>query len=195
MRPIFTIHAGEYLVGKHIEEYGQKSKDSKELRVWIPSKDTGIDLLVTHREHSKFRPIGLQVKFSKHYDPTVAKSALDKIMIAGGWVKLLHDKIENSKADYWIFVIISSIRGTKPEFIVIPPDKLLEKLVATHTKNESYHFYPQILENKKAIDGRNLTPSEKNEIVNGNIPIARDLSCYLNNWEMLDHLNSAKNKF
>ncbi len=40
MKPLFTIHAGEYLVGERIE------KNFKEWNVWIPSKDTGIDLLV-----------------------------------------------------------------------------------------------------------------------------------------------------
>jgi hypothetical protein len=36
MKPIFTIHAGEYLVGSYIEEH------YKYFNVWIPSKDTGI---------------------------------------------------------------------------------------------------------------------------------------------------------
>ena len=44
MRPIFTVHAGEFLVGEHIE------KKFPELNVWIPSKDTGVDLLVTNKK-------------------------------------------------------------------------------------------------------------------------------------------------
>jgi len=40
MRPMFTIHAGEYLVGLHLQQ-------RLGLNVWIPAKDTGIDLLVT----------------------------------------------------------------------------------------------------------------------------------------------------
>ena len=43
MKTLFTIHAGEYLVGSEIE------KLFKNYRVWIPSKDTGIDLLVTDK--------------------------------------------------------------------------------------------------------------------------------------------------
>jgi len=42
MRPIFTIYAGEYLVGSYIE------KAYKNLRVWLPSRDVGVDLLVTN---------------------------------------------------------------------------------------------------------------------------------------------------
>ena len=41
MKPIFTIHAGEYLVGTYIE------KNFKKYNVWFPSKDRGIDLLVS----------------------------------------------------------------------------------------------------------------------------------------------------
>ena len=33
MRPLFTIHAGEFVVGEHIEQQFPKF-------VWIPSKDT-----------------------------------------------------------------------------------------------------------------------------------------------------------
>jgi len=57
MKPIFSLHAGEYLVGTHIEE------NCKNLHVWLPSKDTGIDLLVTDQTNSK--TVSLQVKFSK----------------------------------------------------------------------------------------------------------------------------------
>lgn len=45
MRPLFTIHAGEYVVGEFIEN------NLGDLNVWIPAKDTGIDLLVTNKEN------------------------------------------------------------------------------------------------------------------------------------------------
>jgi hypothetical protein len=45
MRPIFTIHAGEFLVGQDLEAMGKK--------VWIPSKDDGVDLLVTDKANTK----------------------------------------------------------------------------------------------------------------------------------------------
>jgi hypothetical protein len=35
MKPIFTIHAGEYLVGSHIES------KFKKLNVWLPTKARG----------------------------------------------------------------------------------------------------------------------------------------------------------
>ena len=55
MKPIFTIHAGEYLVASYIEQ------KFKRFNVWIPSKDTGIDLLITDSNNKK--TVSLQVKF------------------------------------------------------------------------------------------------------------------------------------
>jgi hypothetical protein len=37
MKTLFTIHAGEYLVGSHIEQHFRR------VNVWIPSRDTGVD--------------------------------------------------------------------------------------------------------------------------------------------------------
>ena len=70
MRPIFTVHAGEYLVGDYIE------KKFKGCRVWIPSKDTGIDLLVTDPRGNN--GVSLQVKFSKDY-------IIPEVKAAGWW--------------------------------------------------------------------------------------------------------------
>lgn len=61
MRPIFTIHAGEFLAADYIER--NYAKDG--LRVWVPSKDDGIDLLVT--SNGCRHAVSLQVKFSKNF--------------------------------------------------------------------------------------------------------------------------------
>src|SRR5713101_6816222 len=45
MKPLFTIHGGEYLVGSYIEQH------FKRVNVWIPSRDKGADLLVTDRHN------------------------------------------------------------------------------------------------------------------------------------------------
>jgi hypothetical protein len=59
MRSLFTVHAGEFLVGSEIESH------IRHAAVWVPSKDTGIDLLVTSRR--TYQPVSLQVKFSRDY--------------------------------------------------------------------------------------------------------------------------------
>lgn len=45
MKPLFTIHEGEFLVGEYIS---RKLKDLHE--VWVPVKDKGVDLLITHKQ-------------------------------------------------------------------------------------------------------------------------------------------------
>ena len=37
MKTLFTIHAGEYLVGDYIQDFYPR------WNVWVPSKDTGIE--------------------------------------------------------------------------------------------------------------------------------------------------------
>src|ERR1700738_2367050 len=59
MKPMFSVHAGEYLTGSHIE------KQFRRVNLWVPAKDTGIDLLVSDRANRQ--TVSLQVKFSKDF--------------------------------------------------------------------------------------------------------------------------------
>lgn len=59
MKSLFTIQAGEYLVGSYIES------NFKNINVWMPSKDTGINLLLTNSNNSK--TVSLQINFSKYF--------------------------------------------------------------------------------------------------------------------------------
>jgi hypothetical protein len=44
---MFTLHAGEFLVGQYIEG------NFKDKSVWMPTKDVGVDLLVTNAANTK----------------------------------------------------------------------------------------------------------------------------------------------
>ena len=94
MQPLFTIHAGEYLVGTFIEE------NFKNYNLWLPSKDTGIDLLVTDKKNKK--AVSLQVKFSKDYSPTHLTHEEEKKSTAWGWWTVSRDKLKKSQADFWV---------------------------------------------------------------------------------------------
>lgn len=187
MRPIFTIHAGEYLVGQHIE---QKFRD---LLVWIPSKDTGIDFLITNRNKPSVLSVSLQVKMSKDHKAVLAKSDFEKSVVAGGWVTLSHKKLFDSTADYWVFILVSYERKFYPQFIVIPPNDLLNRLVRIHGESDSYRLYPNVITKNRALDSRDLSSADKERFVRGEIEIGdRDLSSYLNNWEMLEKLQARR---
>jgi len=182
MRPLFTIHAGEFLVGEHLE------KHFKNLNVWIPSKDTGVDLLVTNKNNSN--PIALQVKLSRDYSTTENKDEISKIQVVGGWLILDHNKIRYSLADFWIFVLVSHLKGVQPQYIVMRPNELLNILVATHGVRAKYHFYPWILTNGRALDGRGLSRNDKKLLLKNELIFeSRDLTPYLSNWTMFSQLS------
>src|ERR1700674_3601414 len=111
MRPLFTIHAGEFIVGEFIEQ------NFPTLNVWIPSKDTGIDLLVTDEKNTSL--VSLQVKLSRDYKAPEAADEFDRNLVAAGWLTLSHEKIAKSTANYWVFVLVSHERKMVPQFIVI----------------------------------------------------------------------------
>lgn len=186
MRPIFTIHAGEYLVADYIER-----TRGKQLNVWVPSKDTGIDLLVTNKANSS--TASLQVKLSKDYKPELASNDYEKEIVATGWLTLDHQKIAQSTADLWVIILVSHERKIPPQHIVISPKELLERLVAVHGKSKKYHFYPRIKKTKEgqmlAFEGRGLQKTEQQAIVQGTLKLgARDLTPFLENWKALDKL-------
>ena len=116
MKPIFTIHAGEYLVASEIEE------KFPGLRVWVPSKDTGVDLLVTSADHKK--AVSLQVKFSKDFLGRNVRNVISRGVKSGGWSSFKRDKIETSPADYWVLVLYQ-FQNRSYDFVVIKPSRLL----------------------------------------------------------------------
>ena len=119
MKPLFTVHAGEYLVGSHIEACYPK------WNVWFPSKDTGIDLLVTNARNTK--SVSLQVKYSKDFNPTNCPNLIQHKLSAVGWWTHKESKIKNSRADFWVFVLPSFIER-ETNFVIVAPGELLRRL-------------------------------------------------------------------
>src|SRR4051812_16365639 len=105
MKPLFTIHAGEFLVDHEIESRFRR------VNVWIPAKDTGVDLLVSNRDNTK--TVSLQVKFSRDYLVThIKNSALKRGLRACGWWTPTRQQIKKSRAQYWVFVLIGFANRT-----------------------------------------------------------------------------------
>ena len=181
MRPLFTVHAGEFLVGEFIE------KSFPTLNVWIPSKDTGVDLLVTNKKNSS--SVSLQVKLSRDYKAPEAGSDFDRNLLAAGWLTLGRDKIANSTADYWVIVLVSHERKMAPQFIVIPPSELLNRLVSIHGKPKNYQVYPWVTKSKVALEGRALPKDAKKKLAAGSLELGhRDLSTFLDDWSALRNI-------
>lgn len=186
MQPMFTIHAGEYLVGSYIEQ-NLTDQNGKKLNIWVPSKDIGIDLLVT--DQTNRHTTSIQVKFPKDFLPTDAdKREYQNDLKACGWWKLNRKQIRNSKADYWILVI-PSFRRKEPQYVILTHTQLVEKLDATHPKGESVNFYLWIGDGKDSRywETRNLKKTEKDELVfhDKKVSNGRDYGEFLNNWNSL----------
>jgi hypothetical protein len=123
MRPLFTLHAGEYLVGLHVQK-------SLRLNAWIPAKDTGIDLLVT--DSSNLRAVSLQVKYGKDFLPEM-KAELRRSLRCLSWFTLNRTKLAKSQAQFWVFVL-RGFESDDSDFVVIPTVDLRQRMRKLHNK-------------------------------------------------------------
>jgi hypothetical protein len=184
MKSIFTIHVGEYLVGSHIEQE-LRFPNGHKVNVWIPSKDTGIDLLVTDRNN--INTTSLQVKFSKDFLTTNGRFEYQNKLISCGWWTLNRDKIRNSRADYWIFALPAFNATTNMQYIILTPQQLLERLDLIHPNAKSLQTYIWVSSDGKCWETRGLRKQETDKIVLQDHSIAdeRDFTEFLNNWDVL----------
>ena len=184
MKPIFTIHAGEYLLGSFIEG------KFKNLNVWVPTKDTGIDLLVSDAANKT--TISYQVKFSKDFLVTHMSDIFQSGLEACGWWTLNREKIRKSKADFWVFVLQAFNRRTQ-HYIVIKPDDLLERLTSIHGSPKTLQTYFWVTRRNKCWETRGLKKSDQVLVANDAFKDGvRDFSPYLNRWTELERLNRKK---
>lgn len=126
MRSIFTVHAGEFIVGEHLE------RTYNGLNVWVPAKDIGIDLLVTNANNSK--GASFQVKFSRDFLTTAMGPEFQTPMRVCGWFTLSPTKLQNSPARFWVFVLIGS-KARSRDYVIIEPTELFNRLKAIHPKD------------------------------------------------------------
>jgi hypothetical protein len=178
MKPIFTIHAGEYLVGSFIEE------NYKNLNLWIPSKDTGIDLLITDQKNN-FN-VSLQVKFSKDFLITHGTKEQQRNFESWGWWTLNREKITNSPADFWVMVM-HTFNDKNRHFMIIEPKELLRRMNALHPKSKSLQTYLWVTSSKKCWETRGLS-KENLALVAKDLffNTDRDFTKYLNNWKPIE---------
>ena len=176
MKPLFTVHAGEYLVGSYIETNYPK------WNVWVPSKDTGVDLLVTNPINTK--AVSLQVKFSKDFSPTHRPALLQKKLMAAGWWTHQEEKIKNSRADFWVFVL-PSFTERQTSFIVIPPAELLRRLRRIHPKAEKrIHSYLWVTTTGHCWEARDLANADQDfDRFTGK---DRDFTSFLDEWNSIE---------
>ena len=182
MRPIFTVHAGEFLVGTQIE---QKFKGTK--HVWVPTKDTGVDLLVTNSKNQN--SLSLQVKFSKDFLPIMnLPLPVQKELRACSWFSLDRKKIEHSLADLWVFVLLGFAKRSY-DYVLIDPDKLLKTCDKLDRNSKRFQIYIWVTNREKCWLTRGLSKIDhKNIGANNYTNDDRDLTPHLNDWHMIQSL-------
>ena len=181
MKTLFTVHAGEFVVGDFIE------RTFRRVNVWVPTKDSGIDLLVTDVKNKK--AVSLQVKFSRDFLATHMPALFQKPLRACGWWTLNRQKIISSVADYWVFVVVGFERRST-DFVIISPRELRKRLDAIHGKPKRIQSYIWVTEKGRCWETRGLKRAEQLLIVQGQFSDSiRDLTPYLNNWNSIKGLN------
>jgi len=170
VKPLFTIHAGEFVVGGYIERKFQR------VNLWVPAKDTGVDLLVSDAKNRKV--VAFQVKTSRDFLATHMPEEFQKPLRACGWWTLNRQKIAKSPADYWIFVIVRS--ATHTDFII-----LLKRLDTIHGQPNRIQSYLWVTERRMCWETRGLRRSDQLLIAAGQLKnnLERDFTTYLDNWE------------
>lgn len=178
MRPLFSVHAGEYLAGSYVEE------NLSDTRVWIPSKDTGIDLLVTNSECTRCVP--LQVKFSKDFLPGEKSEVYQSQLVVCTWFKFSRHSIEISAAQYWVLVLYP-FRTADTQFLVLRPSELLKKISAHHGNKNEYDLYFWVTAQRTCWETRGLREKERRLAMQSTIAHkSREFTEYLNAWQRVE---------
>jgi hypothetical protein len=174
VRSLFTIHAGEYLVASEIERRFRRTN------VWVPSRDTGVDLLVTDRRSR--RALSLQVKFSKDFLATHMEPVFQKRLRACGWWTIDRSKLAKSPADYWVFVLQGFANRTV-DFVIVPPRELGRRLTSIHGRDKKVHTYFWVTEGRRCWETRGTRKTDQLLLAHGEyVNRERDFTPWLNNW-------------
>lgn len=150
------------MTAAYIEQKLKAKSDGQKCNVWIPGKDSGIDLLVTNSGNKK--TCSLQVKYSKDFWGELSKgdAAYSSQLLACGWWVLNRNKIQNSKADFWVFALVP-LNTKDLRFLVISPKDLLSALDDIHNQLDRFNIYFWVTKGKEeyCIETRELDKKDK----------------------------------
>ncbi len=177
MKPMFTVHAGEYLVGSYIEQH------YKGANIWIPSRDTGVDLLVSDRRGRS--TVSIQVKFGKDFLPTHRGPEFQEPLRVCSWFTIKREKLHTSLADFWVFVL-NGFKSHSPDYVVVSTDELRRRLRLIHgRKAKVIQSYLWVTERNRCWETRGLEDGidDERRIAAGvyKNPV-RDFTKWLNEW-------------
>jgi hypothetical protein len=136
MKNFYALNAGEFFVAQEI------LKHRKDLQLYFPLKDVGIDLLAIKPTAS--HPVSIQVKESRTYEGRASAPGFS-------WHQIRNSKIKD--ADVFVFIsYIPVIKGSKTafdmDFVVIPRKDLTALCGNKKAGDGKYSFYFARVEGK-----------------------------------------------
>ena len=136
------------MVGSYIEQH------YKQVNVWIPSRDTGVDLMVSDLR-GRFT-VSIQVKFGKDFLPTHMASEFQEPLRVCSWFALNRSKLDASQAHFWVFVM-SGFKRRSPDFVTVPTEDLRQRLRRIHgAKGRIIQCYLWVTERNRCWEARGL---------------------------------------
>src|SRR5690606_12845592 len=94
---------------------------------------TGIDLLVTDKTNKN--TTSLQVKFSKDFFLAHGSPEYRDKLLSCGWWTLNREKIRESSADYWVFVLHTHDKKDV-QYVILTPQQLLGRRDTIHPNDK-----------------------------------------------------------
>ncbi len=176
MKPNFTVRTGTHLVGTHLE------RTFRSCRVWIPTKKSGIDLLLTDASCS--RTVPLQVKYSRDYVDSSAADPAFQAITRSSFISVQRQKIEASPARYWV-IVLQSFTSKSKRFLVITPSELLKHIEEHHGRQNTYRLYFTVVGETKCWELRCPIAEKRDALASGSIKPSRDFSEFLDDWSRI----------
>jgi hypothetical protein len=149
-----------------------------------PTKDSGLDLLVTNQGNA--RTLKLKVHHSKDYVPqwtTVehVDLSVSKEFKAAGLFTPIRQQLDQSVADFWVLELSGS--EDKYDYVLIPPGELSNRLGVLPDGSRKHFIYVWMTKRGRAWLGRDLNEHQRKSIAENKFEKEdRELTKYLNDW-------------
>lgn len=129
-------------------------------------------------------------KFSKDYLVTDIPPEFRKHLRFCGFCAINRGKIKESRANYWVFVLLGFARRTT-DFVIVPTKELQRRLRSIHgSRKNTIRSYLWVTKRNLCWETRGLRKAQHRLICDGDYREAtRDLKKWLNEWTAVKQLN------
>lgn len=167
---------GKKLVSKRLREITGLGQDT--LKIWTSATNGSSELLCTNADYQKTAL--LYVRFSRSYPN-------DFEYPTSGWHSVTRKALEQTQADFWVFVCVPTQGKPTPancDYVIIKPKVLRDRLKEIDSNWKTWHIYLTRCGNH--IVDRRPRNSGNND------PALKDYTEFLNNWKSVEEFLNRK---